>query len=30
MLKKMGARLIGGNYSIVLEAGAISAAMPTG
>lgn len=30
MLKKMGARLIGGNYSIVLEAGAVPAAMATG
>lgn len=30
MLKKMGARLIGGNYSIVLEAGAVPAATATG
>lgn len=29
MLKKMGACLIGGNYSMLLEAGAVSAAMPT-
>lgn len=30
MFKKMGARPIGGNYSIVLGAGAIPAAMPSG